>query len=587
MKLTYFVTIEEPHLHLLKVEMAISEITDNEIMLTMPAWTPGSYLIRDFARNVRNLSAHTSDGRILEARKKDKSSWKILTAGSTDLRISYHIFCEELSIRSTHLDASHAFILGTSAFMYMEGYKDQALEISFNIPADWHISTSLEKTIDNVYHAINYDVLVDSPVEIGKHLSGIFTVDGKEHEVAIYGQFNGDLQKIINDMQKIVEATLRIFEHAPYKRYVFILQSYQGNQTGGLEHSASCVVSMDPSMIFDDDYYKRLMSVIAHEYFHTWNVKRIRPVELGPFNYKEENYTSLLWFSEGVTDYFADLIILRAKIIDQSKFLEFLGESIKMIEFMPGSLETSLADSSFDTWIRLYKPSPDDVNSYISYYLKGKVIGLLMSKKIATLTSGGKSLDNLLLLLYEKFRKDGKGFTEKDLITALKDLSGEDFNEFFNRFIRGTEKIDFDSELADMGLKIDRTHSVESRAQLSWAGMIVKHEGAAFTVSAVIKGKPSYRAGINSGDEIVAINGIRFKEDNTSTMLKSAKLMLDSFRSKAGEKVNITIFRRNTLMSILSEAEPLPFDTYKITEVPGQDDKKKIMDRVLLITVTL
>ena len=587
MKLTYFVTIDEPHLHLLKVEMAISEITDNEIILTMPAWTPGSYLIRDFARNVRSLSAHSSDGRILEARKKDKSSWKISTAGSTELRISYQVFCEELSIRSTHLDASHAFILGTSAFMYMEGYKDQALEISFNIPVEWRISTSLEKTIDNVYRAINYDVLVDSPVEIGKHLSGTFAVDGKEHEVALYGQFNGDFQKLLNDMQKIVEATLRIFEHAPYKRYVFILQSYQGNQTGGLEHSASCAVSMDPSMIFDDDYYKRLMSVIAHEYFHTWNVKRIRPVELGPFNYREENYTTLLWFSEGVTDYFADLIILRAKLIDQSKYLEFLGESIKLIEFTPGSLETSLADSSFDTWIRLYKPSPDDVNSYISYYLKGKLVGLLMSKKIAALTSGSKSLDHLLLLLYEKFRKDGKGFTDKDLLAALKDLTGQDFNEFFNRFVRGMEKIDFDSELAEMGLKIDRTHSAESRALLAWSGMVLKRDGVAYTVAAIIKGKPAYRAGINSGDELVAINGARFRDDNASAMLKGAKLMLDSFRSKSGEKVTITVFRRNILMNITSDAEPLPFDTYKITEIPEQGDKKKIMDRVLLSTVTL
>ena len=587
MKLTYFVKIDEPYLHLFKVEMAISEITESEIILTMPAWTPGSYLIRDFSRNVRSLSAHSSDGRALETRKKDKSSWRVLTSGSADLRISYQVFCEELSIRSTHLDASHAFILGTSAFMYMEGYKDQALEISFSIPGNWHISTSLEKTTDNVYRAINYDVLVDSPVEIGTHLSGTFIVDGKEHEVALYGQYSGDFQKLLNDMQKIVEATLRIFEHAPYKRYVFILQAYQGNQMGGLEHSASCAVSLDSSMIFDDDYYKRLMSVIAHEYFHTWNVKRIRPVELGPFNYREENYTTLLWFSEGVTDYFADLIILRAKLIDQVKYMEFLGESIKMIEFMPGSLETSLAESSFDSWIRFYKPSSDDINSYISYYLKGKIIGLMMSRRIASLTLGAKSLDQLLHMLYEKFRKDGKGFTEKDLLAALKDISGQDFTDFFNKFIRGTDKIDFDSELDEMGLKIERTHSAESRASLSWSGMIVKRDGMAYTVAAVVKGKPAYRAGINSGDEVVAINGARFRDENTSAIVKGGKVMLDSFRSSGGEKAGITVFRRNNLMNVQTETEQLPFDSYKITEIADQGEKKKILNRVLFSAVTL
>ncbi|EQD41836.1 peptidase M61 domain-containing protein, partial [mine drainage metagenome] len=366
--------------------------------------------------------------------------------------------------------------------MYMEGYKDQALEIAFNIPHDWRISTALEKTVDNMYRAINYDVLVDSPVEIGKHLSGIFTVDGKEHEVALYGQYDGDFQKLLDDMQKIVEATVRIFEHAPYKRYVFILQAYQGYQLGGLEHSASCAISVDSSMLFDPDYYTNFMSVVAHEYFHTWNVKRIRPLELGPFNYREENYTTLLWFSEGVTDYFADIIVLRAKLMDEAKYMERLGESIKMLEFMPGSLETSLADSSFDAWIRFYKPSSDDVNSYISYYLKGKIIGFLISKKIAIMTAGAKSIDQLLLLLFEKFRKDGKGFSEKDLLSALKDVSGGDFGEFLSRFIRGTEKINFDSELSDLGLSIERKHSAETRQSLSWSGAIVKRDSS-YTVS--------------------------------------------------------------------------------------------------------
>ncbi|EQD53871.1 peptidase M61 domain-containing protein, partial [mine drainage metagenome] len=323
-----------------------------------------------------------------------------------------------------------------------------------------------------------------------------------------------------------------------------------------------------------------------HEYFHTWNVKRIRPLELGPFNYREENYTTLLWFSEGVTDYFADIIVLRAKLMDEAKYMERLGESIKMLEFMPGSLETSLADSSFDAWIRFYKPSSDDVNSYISYYLKGKIIGFLISKKIAIMTAGAKSIDQLLLLLFEKFRKDGKGFSEKDLLSALKDVSGGDFGEFLSRFIRGTEKINFDSELSDLGLSIERKHSAETRQSLSWSGAIVKRDSS-YTVSAVIKGKPAYRAGLNCGDELVAINGRRFGETNTATFTKDSKLMIDSCRTKPGEKINYIVFRRNMIVNIESEVEAIPFDTYRITDLPDQGEKRKLKERVLWSAVTL
>ncbi len=580
MRLTYFLSIEEPQQHKARIQMAVSEITDGEITVTMPAWTPGSYLIRDFARNVRDFSATGADGTPLDSRKKDKSSWKINTGGNPDLKINYTIYADEFTVRSSHIDSSHAFVLGTSVFMYIEGYKDQAIELSIETPQGWNISTGLEKTSHNLYRAINYDVLVDSPIEIGTHQTGTFMVDGKEHEVALYGTFTGDFRKVLDDTMHIVEATIRLFEHAPYKRYVFIIHAYPGAIGNGLEHGNSCAISFNSSSLLGGDEYTSFLHVIAHEYFHTWNVKRIRPVELGPFNYKEENYTQLLWFAEGLTDYFADIILLRAHKIDEKKYLERQGEYIKTLEFMPGST-TSLQDSSFDSWIRLYKPSPDDVNSYISYYLKGNLVSLVLGIRIIGMSSGTKNLDQLMRILYEKFRKDGKGLTEKDILNALKEYTGADFSEFFANFVRGNKQIDFASELSKIGLKLEKKRSPRDMGEASWTGMVLKNENAVFTVSAVIAGKPAYLSGINAGDELVAFNGERFNAGFTGIFLKPKRITVDEFPVPGDTAVRISVFRRNILMHLEMRTEQRPADTYELVPEPESQETKKNRDKML------
>ena len=570
MKMTYFVRVEKPHLQMFHVEMVIEEITESEITLTLPAWTPGSYLIRDFSKNVRKFAAYGKDGEPLENKKKDKLSWKVSTGGRTELRISYSVYADELSVRTSHMDASHAFILGTSLFMYMEGYKDQTVEVDLHLPEGWHATTALDKIGNDRYRATNYDILVDSPIEAGTHEDYSFTIDGKEHVIALYGLKGINFERQVADMKKIAETAIKVFEHVPFKRYVFIIHAYPGAQGGGLEHSNSCVISTDIYNAIPGEKYDRFLSVVSHEYFHAWNVKRIRPVELGPFNYREENYTTLLWFSEGFTEYFGNLILYRSGLIDRKRYFELISDMIHDIESLPGALETSLADSSFDTWIRLYKPSPDDLNSYISYYLKGNAAGLLLNINMIASTSGSVTIDSLMKALYDRFRRDGKGITEKDIINVANDLTSADFRDFFQKYIRGTDKVDFDSELSKVGLSITRKSTWnKSGSDLSTTGMLIKKENGAFRVYSVLRGWPSYESGINAGDEIVAVNGKRFTDANTKAPGKNSWLLYDALIVNPGSLVDVILFRRNSLLSVSIKTTSPPNDSYEM-----QEDKK-------------
>ncbi len=581
--MTYFVNLEDTSQHMIKVEMAVDEIFDKEIIVTMPAWAPGSYLIRDFAKNIRNFTAVTADGDLLRAEKEDKGSWKILTDGNSSLRISYEVYSNDFSVRASHVDSSHAFILGTSVFMYIEGYKDQALELVVRHPEEWHISTSLEKVFENRYKAINYDILVDSPLEVGAHRSETFQADGKEHEVAIYGMDGMDLKGYVADVKKIVETEIEIFDHAPYKKYVFIFHVYPGCRSGGLEHLASCVISIDRNVLVTRDGYGKFLSLVAHEFFHLWNVKRIRPVELGPFNYREENYTTMLWLAEGITDFFADVIVLRSGLIDEKTYLGWVSELTKILEAQPGAQTTSLADSSYYTWIRYYKPSPDDINSYVSYYLKGKFIGLMLASRMVQHSGGLKTIDDLLRALYDKYKKDGKGVVDKDVLVFLKDITNSDYTDFFSKYIHGSEKINFDSEFKSMGLQLKRSYSAANLDKAGWLGLMLKKHGRSITVKGVVKGTPAYDTGINVGDELVAVNDFRFNDKYTRTLIPRPPVLIDNiFGIKPGDAITVTLFRRGELLQIRSYTAPAPYDKYELVESKEEDFGKKVRQKVLL-----
>ncbi|MGC8506344.1 MAG: M61 family metallopeptidase [Thermoplasmata archaeon] len=548
MKISYTIEMPDPSTQIFQITVDLEEFSEESLTLVMPAWTPGSYLIRDFARHVRHFSVTGENNSVLDFIKKDKSSWKVNTSNQHKISVHYEIYAPEYPPRVTHLDSSSASINGTSAFMYIEGYKDQTLEILIRPYGTWRIYTTLEKIAENRFRAINYDLLADSPIEIGNSRFIEFKAAGKDHEIIIQGPGFIDENKLAGDFSKIVEGFAKMMGPLPYKKYQFIIHTYaEPESAGALEHLSSCSIVVPVNALTDEKGYVGLLTTASHEFFHLWNVKRIRPLELGPFNYKEENYTNWLWFSEGITDYYAKLNLLRSGLITKDRYYEMLSEVSNILNLLPGTWKTTLTESSFDSWIKYYKPSPDGINSYSSYYLKGQYIGLFLNIKVVELTKGMKSLDDLFRIMFEKYKKDGRGFTEKDIIGALKEITGSDFSDFFRSHIKGLERINEDAELSKIGLV---RVPAEKKSKRKTSGIVIRKEGEKFTVGGVLEGYPAFNSGINAGDQIIAVNSMRFVDGFMEKPLENNNVFLDSIYDGGTDAATFHYFRNGSLGSV-------------------------------------
>ena len=588
MKIQYILSLERPQTNFLQVQLNIEGNTDEFLNITMPAWTPGAYEISDFARFVVNLKAH-GDNRELDVQKKDKSTWRISTGGSQNVKVTYEVFAHQLDVHSSYVDQFHAFLNGTSVFFYVDGYKEQSIELQIKPPEGWKVSTGMEKLGENRFRSINYDILVDSPIEIGQHRSLFFNVDGKEHEIVLCGRGNENEEKIKSDVKKIVEAFLKMFGHLPYKRYVFIYHLIDSTElpTGGLEHLNSTAIAVDRFCFSPFEKYRSFLSVTSHEFFHLWNVKRIRPVELGPFNYREENYTNMLWMAEGFTNFYGYHMLLRAGLIDEKEYFRHLAEYIRYCELIPGGAKTSLYDSSFDTWTKLYKPSPNNYNHYVSYYLKGEIVGFLLDLRIIEVTKGQKSLDDLYLNLMEKYNRDGKGYTEKDLLASLKDVTGSDFTEFFKTYIKKGGSINFSDEFRKIGMTISRgmkkIDNVEP-TERPYLGIILRNASSRYLVDGVLENTPAYEAGINASDELVSVDGVRFGERFTKEVMEgNHRIKMDNMSDFAGKsEVKVHFFRGGNLHEVNVRMTGSPYEYYEaITDPSPLPDAEKFKQKFL------
>lgn len=581
MRITYILEMRDPQNSFFQVTINVDGVSEEITLITMPAWTPGSYAIRDFARNVRLLKARTPENEFLEIQRKDKSTWKVLNGNNRSFTISYEVYAGEFSVRESHMDSTHAYLNGTSVFMYLEGYKDQSSELIIKPYGDWKISTGLEKIGENRFRATNYDILVDSPIEIGLHRSYFFNVDGKEHEIAIYGNGNQDDERIVNDTKKIVETYRTMMGTLPYKRYVFIIHLTDENGGGGLEHLNSNTIDIERFSFSDRSKYVNFLGIVSHEFFHLWNIKRIRPAELGPFNYKEENYTTMLWVGEGITNFYGNLTLLRAGLITREEYLKHLSNIIFQYEMTPGTKYESASDSSFDAWIKLYRQSPNNTNSYVSYYLKGEILGIMISGRICEYTKGQKTLDDLFRHMMDKYNKDGRGYTEKDFIASLVEVSSLDFAPFFSKYVKDTENIDFQKELARIGLEINPVYG-DDKGPHGFLGILVPPGKK--VVHAVLENSPAQKCGISPNDEIVAIDNFKFDSHFLRNITEESRIMIDNLKDyKPGKKIRIHLFRQGILYSmdtVLGESPPEKY-VVKETEKPPEN-VMKIREKFLM-----
>jgi predicted metalloprotease with PDZ domain len=529
MKINYLVEVTDPWRHIVRVSLfGKKEQKISKLSFFLPSWSPGSYLMREYARHIRRFEATQSNGEVLFFSQVAKNIWEVDWTKSEvknekkDFQITYEIYCKELTVRTSHVDESHAFLHGPSYLMGILNENLETPEIEFKFPPQWSkLSTSLrdistEREKFN-YQAKNYDELIDCPVEIGCHETDGFELFGKSHFLAHYGIVYPHKWNLKEDIKKIVAVVARQFDNElPYDQYLFI-NHFVPKLFGGLEHLNSTALQFDGRKFSNRKDYLNYLSLVAHEYFHLWNVKRIRPKELGPFDYLNENYTKMLWLAEGLTSFMDDLFIYRSGLSSLEEYLDVVKSNLEIYFSTPGRKFHSLEQSSFNAWIKLYRPDENSKNSSVSYYLKG---GLVFMALHSLLLERGKSIDDLLRLLWKAFKsRPEKGINQLEFYNLVETLGGKDCLSQFSSMVETTAEIDFNSVMKSFGLEL-RWH----QPQIAYLGIEWEFRGERVFIKSVSLDSPSYKSGLNAGDELLFINNLRVLRDDAEKINQSLQI---------------------------------------------------------------
>ncbi len=554
---TFTVAMSDPASHLYEIEMAVAPFGApvSSFDLVMPVWAPGSYAVRDFARNVRDLVVSDADGVPLPVRKVEKSRWRVAVPGTGSAGpfvVRYRVYAHELTVRTSHLDASHGYGNGTSLFLYVDGRKDEPQRLAFRCPERWRVSISLPER-GGLYEASDYDELVDAPFECGTHRTWELEVRGVPHTLAIWGSGNEEPERLVRDVGRIVEAAAALFGSLPYERYLFILHVAAG-ASGGLEHRASQSCGVAPWRFRPEKSYREVLSLLSHELFHAWNVKRIRPGALGPFDYTREVHTRDLWAMEGVTSYYEGLQLARAGLCTPKQLFAEWAKTIKAHRDTPGIRVQSAEEASFDAWIRLYRPDENSPNVSESYYRRGELIALALDLTIRHESHGTGSLDEVLRRLWERWGSRGVGYPDGAWEAVSAEVAGRSLSGFFDLYVRGTGTPDLEALLPVVGLglfeKAEKDEEAENgdgpsapdavpvRADLGWK---TKGEKDRLVVAEVYEGRPASRCGVSAGDELVAADGFRV-DDELLKRLERDRL--------PGSALRLHLFRRGRLVEL-------------------------------------
>ena len=566
--INFTVSMTKPWTHLLEVEMryAASDMPA-QAELKMPVWTPGSYLVREYARHVQDFEAKDASGKNLEWRKINKNTWQIDTGGAKEIVARYNVYANELTVRTNELNDQHAFFTPAALLMFPKDKLNQPSTVKVIPYGNWKVATGLPSPEGqtNTFRAENFDVLYDSPFEVSNYKEIKFTVQGKPHRYVFSGEGNYDLEKTARDTEKIITEASKIFGELPYNDYLFIVNLRGG---GGLEHLNSTALQWQKFGFKPEARYKAFLNLVAHEYFHLWNVKRIRPDALGPFDYENENYTKLLWVAEGATSYFEGVLLRRAGLITDEEFLENKASMIQQLQDRPGRFETSLEDASFDAWIKYYRQDENAINNQISYYDKGDIVNFMLDVEIRSASGGAKSLDSVMRYLYDEFAKKGRNYTPEDYQKVSEMMAGRSLEEFFNKYVRGTEEIDYSSILKGVGLQL-LTKNANAKEQ-PYLGANLGETDGRLTVRSLPANSPAYQWGLNTGDQIVAVDGHRASQNFLQTYINE---------KKPGDKVKFTIFRFDELreMEVTLGARTQP--NYRIVAVENPSEQQRQLYR--------
>ena len=506
--LRYTLAMPAPQTHYFEVRMDLQGFGQDYTDLKMPVWAPGSYLVREFARHVERFKAQGSSGQQLAVEKLDKNTWRVHHAGQGTFRVDYGVYAYEISVRTSFIDADHGFALGSSIFMYPALAKNMASQVTVQPAAGWAtVSTALRPAPGMqkyVYQSASYDELADSPIEIGNQKVLNFTANNTPHQLAMYGPYTlADEPRFLGDMKKITEEAQRVVGQNPLDHYLFIVHHLEAGG-GGLEHLYSTTLGARPGTYASEAGYKNFLRLVAHEYFHLWNVKRIRPVALGPFDYDHENYTHMLWVSEGQTEYMANQIAQRAGFYTAQQYYDQLATVLGGVENQPGNKLQPVAMASFDAWIRAYRPDENSKNSEISYYDKGEMVGMVLDLMLVQATNGQKHIDDVFRLLYSTYYKGLKrGFTDQEYQDAVAQVAGRRFDDFFQNYVYGARTLDYATALGYVGLTLN-TAPASPNGSL---GATIANKNGHYVVTSVKRDGTAWSGGLNVNDEVLQLNG--------------------------------------------------------------------------------
>ena len=560
----------DAHAHLYEVTVAIDAPDPAGQRFVLPTWIPGSYLIREFARHFVAVRADAA-GAPVAVRKTAKNEWQAAPCAGP-LTVTAHVYAYDLSVRAAYLDATRGYFNGPSVFLCPAGRERVPCVVDIAAPpgaafAGWRVATTLSPAGApphgfGLYAAADYDELIDHPVTTGRFDLAHFEAGGVPHEIAVSGRHAADLPRLAADLARVCQWHVDLFGGAPFARYLFEVVAV-GDGYGGLEHrsSTSLVCRRDelPHAGAEGigDEYLNFLGLASHEYFHAWNVKRIKPAAFAPYDLARENYTRQLWAFEGITSYYDDLALVRCGLIAPGRYLELLGRTITTVLRTPGRHAQSVAESSFDAWIKYYRQDENSGNAIVSYYAKGALVGCALD---LTLRRDGRvSLDDLMRALWERYGRRGVGVPEDGIAALASELAGRDLAEFFARYVDGTEDPPLPALLADFGVAFHLRAAAGAKDRGGTPGggtpprcTLGLRTGADRRLAFVARGGPAARAGLSAGDVLVAVGGLQATPERVATVLA---------QRAPGDAVEIHAFRRDELMAFAVTLDAAPEDT--------------------------
>jgi predicted metalloprotease with PDZ domain len=531
LQISYTVSFPEAQAHYADIEIDIKGLAQNKLDLKLPVWTPGSYLVREFSKNVESFTAQ-SGNKPVSVVKTRKNIWQLNTQGLTSVKVKYRFYAFEISVRTAFIDVTHAFLSTSGMFFYPAGGLDLPSTIKIIPYKGWDkVSTSLEMVGNDPFtvKAPNYDILFDSPIEVGNQEVFGFKVGNTNYEVAMYGGGNYDKERLKKDMAKVIEVEAGIFGENPNKRYVFIVHNY-ARGGGGLEHLSSTVLGASRDAYATPAGYEGFLGLVAHEHFHLWNVKRLRPIALGPFDYDNEVYTTNLWIAEGFTAYYDNLAVRRTNLFPVDHYLNALAADFNTIDNTPGTKVQPLSQSSFDAWIKGYRPDENSINTGISYYNKGAVVGMMLDLEIINNSKGAKSLDDVMRHMYNEYYKVKKrGYTDAEFKAAVEAAAGKKLDDLYAKYVNGVDDMDYNKYLGYAGYKAINEYEGQSIADL---GVRIAMANGKVRVTNVLRGTAAWIDGLNVNDELVSIDGNPIADPKSVLQGKSV-----------GDKITVVVMR--------------------------------------------